>query len=85
MRDEDRWWDDALCRRYDPDMWFPDKESDKQATEAALNICDACPAKRACLDFAMDDLGLDGIWGGTFLKDRRRMFRHGSYSPESLS
>ena len=39
-----------------------------------LAICAACPVRRQCLDFALNNpLGQYGIWGGTTAYERRRM------------
>lgn len=42
----------------------------------ARAICDDCPVRQACLDFAMADPSLKGVWGGTTDRDRKRLRKH---------
>lgn len=61
-----------------PDVWFPDLErGDKRRASLedallALQVCDACPIKKACLSFAMQDIDAIGygIYGGTLPYER---------------
>lgn len=41
----------------------------------AKKICEACPYKNPCLEYALKDSSLLGIWGGTTEKGRRTMRR----------
>lgn len=66
----------AACKGYPTEWWFPGKHvsgfnGEKTATVArALAICEGCPVSGACLDYAVR-VGEQGIWGGTFGKERR--------------
>lgn len=42
----------------------------------ARNVCGECPCQRPCLDFALADPTLVGIWGGTDERERNRMRRN---------
>lgn len=46
---------------YAPEMWFPSDSSDY---DAQSDLCDSCPAKAACLTYAIGAKEQDGIWGG---------------------
>jgi hypothetical protein len=46
-----------------PDDWFPVSEAKALAVVNAL--CEGCPAKTACLAYALERPELEGIWGGT--------------------
>ena len=41
----------------------------------ALRICDGCPVRQQCLDFAVRSGEKDGIWGGTTPEERIRARR----------
>ena len=70
--------DDAACLGYEnPDAFFPDEEEpDEDATAAALALCQACPVRAACLEYATRNGLREGIWGGALPQDRGE----GSYS-----
>lgn len=60
---------DALCKHYDPEWWFPEYGSrkTKQRTKEDLlarTICAECPARQECKEYAMQYSGLFGIWAG---------------------
>ena len=38
-------------------------------------LCDTCPVRRECLEFALADESLTGLWGGTTDMERRLMRR----------
>lgn len=62
----------GLCRDEDPEAFFP---LGNTSTDAAKNICNACPARTACLTWALD-AGMDhGIWGGKDEGERRALKR----------
>lgn len=67
--------DGALCAHDDPDAWFPGRHSTKADVEAVKAVCDACPARRGCLEWAMETHEPEGIWGGLDEDERRRLRR----------
>lgn len=54
------WFAQAECRGTGPRKFFPEGHE-----SAAHAICQRCPVRVACLDYALDDPTLVGIWGGT--------------------
>ena len=74
-RDDSRWRDDAACRNTAPDLFFPVGSTGEAEEEsrAAIALCQSCPVREQCLEFAMATNQRDGIWGGTSEEDRRRM------------
>ncbi len=69
--------DDAACRDYDPDLFFPEGTAGPALAQAerAKLVCQACPVRVKCLGFALRQ-GLDfGIWGGTNVAERRAIRR----------
>jgi WhiB family redox-sensing transcriptional regulator len=66
------WKAQAACRGLDTTVFFSDDEAD---TAAAIAVCENCPVRQACLDFAIDTRQHDGIWGGLTEIERRRVRR----------
>lgn len=61
----------GLCRQVDPDLWFPERGNPTQAKR----ICGECPARAACLQWALDTRQRHGVWGGTTWREREAMLR----------
>ena len=57
------------------DLFFPPDYTAtfKDRIEAARVLCDDCPVKDLCLDWAVAQPDLDGIWASTTPPDRRRL------------
>lgn len=68
-----RGWALAACRDSDPELFFPEKG--RTGGFIAKSICEDCPARRACLQFALDSGEEHGIWGGTTPNERKRLRR----------
>ena len=72
------WQRDAVCNQTDPEAFFPENIEDRRM---AIAICNTCPVKKKCLDYALANEEEFGVWGGvdfTNLKDRtRRMMKKG--------
>jgi WhiB family transcriptional regulator, redox-sensing transcriptional regulator len=61
------WMEQANCRSndVDPEWFFPKSEhTDKMEIKAALKICDSCDVQLQCLQYALNQWPVDGIWGG---------------------
>jgi WhiB family transcriptional regulator, redox-sensing transcriptional regulator len=65
------WVDRAACAQADPEVFFPDS---RPALSVQL-LCFACPVRTECLAHAVADPSLDGVWGGTTQRQRRRLRR----------
>jgi WhiB family redox-sensing transcriptional regulator len=70
------WRLDAACgRTTDPDLFFPVGTigpSVPQIAEAR-RICQGCPVRAACLDWALRNDQAYGIWGGATEEERRAL------------
>ena len=66
------WRDDAACRDVEPELFFPGRHDDPHA---AKQICATCQSLIPCLDLAMSDPDIKGIWGGTDLAQRTAIRR----------
>jgi WhiB family redox-sensing transcriptional regulator len=71
------WRAAGACLAADPELFFPLGAGTAAApdTSRALRICDGCPVKRQCLEFAMQTNEAEGIWGGTTPEERVRVLR----------
>lgn len=71
------WRDSASCRFANPDLFFPAGGTGValDQIEAAKAVCDGCPVRAACLEFAFETKQEAGIWGGTTEDERRRLRR----------
>jgi len=64
------WRDEAACKSVPTEAFFPE-EGGVPTTLAKL--CAGCPVRSECLDFAVSDWTIYGIWAGTDEKERRKM------------
>lgn len=71
--DEKDWRNEALCRDTDPDQFFPVGMTLDvvRRVDAAKAVCNACPVREACLQYAVETNQDTGIWGGTSEEERR--------------
>lgn len=63
---------DAHCKSYDPDIFFP---NDGKGVIAAQNICAKCIVVNECLEYALNNHIDHGVWGGKSEKERRLILR----------
>lgn len=61
------WMADAACAEH-PELQFVSGRG--QSTEPLKAVCRGCLVRRECLDYALGDDGLQGVWGGTSTKER---------------
>lgn len=61
------WMRDALCAQADPEAWFPNPG---EHSTAAKTICDGCPIRQQCLDYARAEDIRWGVWGGLTASER---------------
>lgn len=73
LREADRtWMAGAACREHDPDLWFPVAGMHNAVAQA---ICDSCPVRERCADYAEDMREQHGVWGGLNVEQRRQRAR----------
>ena len=61
---------EGLCNGKDPAIWFPDGE---RSIVHAQRICDVCPVKQTCAEYAIARPSLVGCWGGLSSRQRERI------------
>jgi WhiB family redox-sensing transcriptional regulator len=66
------WMRDALCREHPQLPWFPTVGQDPRP---AQDVCAICLVRVECLDEALAQPGVAGVWGGTTAIGRRRLRR----------
>ena len=69
-----------LCKHTNPDIFFPDPFEDQEdvvftKTKQAKAICAECPLTEECLRYALENPELQGIWGGSTVKERQLLRR----------
>lgn len=71
--DAENWRKGALCRDSNAELFFPIGSTGiaLDMIEAAKEICNECPAKEPCLEFALQTNQEAGIWGGSTEEERR--------------
>lgn len=67
------WMDQGACRGSDTRLYFA--ETSSSAVARALDVCENCPVRGECLEYAQADGQLEGVWGGTTARERRGMRR----------
>ena len=67
----------AACRNTDPALFFPIGTTGPAVEQirSAKAVCDRCPAREPCLDFAMRTRQDSGVWGGMTEDERHRLRR----------
>jgi len=70
--DEYAWMLHARCRGVTPAEFFP---SDGTGVESAQRVCDGCPVRLECLEYALTHRIEHGVWGGASERERRRILR----------
>jgi len=67
------WQAQGACKGKGKDPWFPPAGKEPFTAYAkARIICMSCPVRVECATFALDEVELHGMWGGTTPMDRRR-------------
>lgn len=65
------WKADAACAGSDPDLFYNELDQDD-----AKRVCKGCPVADDCLQSALSNRELHGIWGGLTTRERDRVRRH---------
>ena len=68
-----RWVKQAACLGHDPDLWFLDDQTGSYREARA--ICNDCPVRIECLDWAIDSHTEHGLWGGLNPTERKQLRR----------
>jgi len=68
------WRSAGACLSADPDLFFPISSTGpaERQVARAKKVCAGCSVRRECLEFALSNNQIYGIWGGTTADDRQR-------------
>ena len=66
------WMANGNCRVEPPSTFFP---SDGTGVIVAQRICEDCPVKAPCLEYALRNRIEHGVWGGASERQRRRLLK----------
>jgi WhiB family redox-sensing transcriptional regulator len=69
---ETEWMAYGNCAHRPPSLFFP---SDGVGVEVARRICADCPVKEPCLEYALVNRIVHGVWGGCSERERRRILK----------
>lgn len=69
---DEGWEERAACRGADVEVFFSVEEEDQKA---ALEFCTRCEVRGECLESAVANREMYGIWGGMLESDRRSLIR----------
>lgn len=64
-------WSLAECQGL-TNLFFTDPG---EPAEPAREVCRACPIRDACLEYALDNYELFGVWGGLSFDERKPLLR----------
>jgi WhiB family transcriptional regulator, redox-sensing transcriptional regulator len=64
------WPDLAACAEVDPDLFYPEPG---EPAAPAKRICASCAVREECLEYAIRNREMWGIWGGMTEMPRRRL------------
>ena len=66
------WRQRAACQGIDAEVFYPTTEEEEEEAKA---ICNVCPVRETCLEFALANREREGVWGGLNERERRRVSR----------
>ena len=75
-----RWQDKAACKGMDPTLFFGPEYAEtvkekRDREDAAKEVCNTCPVREECLEYALDAREAYGIWGGMTELERKALLR----------
>ena len=65
-----RWRELAACRGTDLEVFFPGRG---ETAGPARRVCARCPVREPCLDYAITNRIVHGVWGGLTERERRAL------------
>lgn len=59
-----------VCMTTDPEAWYPEKQHMGPHNRKAIELCNQCPVRQQCLEYAVFAPETYGIWGGLLPRQR---------------
>lgn len=80
LESDARWQDKAACKGMDPIIFFGPEYAEtvkekRDREDKAKAVCEICPVKKDCLEYALDAKEPYGIWGGLTELERKALLR----------
>ena len=72
---EHGWMKDAACKGLPTEWFFIDRAGSAADLEIVRRVCDRCPVREQCLEYAVRNGIVHGFWGGLSVKARRKHAR----------
>jgi len=74
---QESWAARGACRQSDPDLFFPVAARGPALRQLARakSVCERCPVRVQCLEYALQSGQSFGVWGGASEEERRLMHR----------
>lgn len=69
------WRDRAACSEVTPDWWFPELGQNTNEHKMARELCKQCPVRQQCLEYALRENIVHGVWGGLTPNERKALRR----------
>lgn len=66
------WTASGACLNVNPDLFFP---AQGESTGPAKAVCAGCEVRQSCLEYALEQREVYGIWGGLSERERRTLRR----------
>ena len=65
-----------VCAQVDPELFFPEGSAETMVNLRMVKpLCDSCEFQIPCLEYALENQEIVGIWAGTTDRDRVRIRR----------
>lgn len=78
-REEISWWTLANCLGIDTNLFFPERGN---PVAEAKQVCRGCMVRKDCLEYALTNAEVFGVWGGLSGQERRRLRRKQNTPPQ---
>ena len=72
------WMNDSKCYADDGITWFP-QQGERHLTLMAKEFCKNCAVRERCLDWALENEIMYGVWGGRSSAERRKVLHARNY------
>jgi len=76
------WRADAACSGRNPNVWYPDS---RIGLRDAMRVCAVCTVKTECLEYALEEGEVHGVWGGKTETERRLLLRRRRKNARTLT
>lgn len=63
----------GMCRNSPAEKFYPSSGS---GVKVAQKICEQCVIQEECLEYALDNGEIYGVWGGASERERKRILKH---------